>query len=307
MGSTVARTEEMVMPGIRDANLRSGDFNEEVGVLILRTVSAVAPVPRPEDVGIDVISTILEPEPANPRRLIARDTFAVSLKSASITELDLWEEKKNASGNPAYSLDDLGWLRGAQLPLFFGRVKAKPAPVLELYTTSELESVMYFKRDRVRLRFEQRPKDEKASQVDGVWHVYLGEPILRLTLDVEANRAVIPVLRKWCEFERENTRLRPLSHARFFKWETNGMPIDRGELSSSGAEAEALRQLRAPAEAILSDAVVNEDREQYEVASSVLTLLRRRGIGHGVVHTFEEQLEIKKRLLKGGGSGGAEP
>lgn len=47
------------MPATRGINLRSGDLAEQLGLFLLQTVSLTAPVPRTEDVGIDVISTLI--------------------------------------------------------------------------------------------------------------------------------------------------------------------------------------------------------------------------------------------------------
>ena len=43
------------MPGERDGNIRSGDIKEDLGMLLLKGIAAVAPVPRTEDVGIDAV------------------------------------------------------------------------------------------------------------------------------------------------------------------------------------------------------------------------------------------------------------
>ena len=67
------------MPGVRDRNLRSGDLHEELGLLLLRRIALVSPVPRQEDVGIDAFATLLRPE--GNRNLIPDVSFFVQLKS----------------------------------------------------------------------------------------------------------------------------------------------------------------------------------------------------------------------------------
>jgi hypothetical protein len=47
------------MPATRGINLRSGDLAEQLGLFLLQCVSLTAPVPRTEDVGIDVICTLI--------------------------------------------------------------------------------------------------------------------------------------------------------------------------------------------------------------------------------------------------------
>ncbi len=47
------------MPGRRRENLRSGDLAEELGILLLKGIAAIAEVPRPEDIGFDGVATLL--------------------------------------------------------------------------------------------------------------------------------------------------------------------------------------------------------------------------------------------------------
>lgn len=48
------------MPAFKGKNLRSGDLAEQLGTLLLQSLALVAPVPRTEDVGVDVVATLLE-------------------------------------------------------------------------------------------------------------------------------------------------------------------------------------------------------------------------------------------------------
>ena len=89
--------------------------------------------------------------------------------------------------------------------------------------------MVYFKRDRVTLKSGARPKDTKTSLHGGVWHVYLGEPIVRLTLDVVANRALIPVLLDGASTNARTSgsaRSRPLgfSNGRRTSRQSSGVP-----------------------------------------------------------------------------------
>lgn len=47
------------MPVRRGKNLRSGDLAEQLGLYLIQSLSLVAPVPRTEDVGIDIVCTLL--------------------------------------------------------------------------------------------------------------------------------------------------------------------------------------------------------------------------------------------------------
>src|SRR5690349_6479841 len=96
------------MPGVRDRNLRSGDLHEELGLLLLRTVALVAPVPRPEDVGTDAFATLVRPDGA--RRLLPDVSFLVQLKAASVSVV-------------SYNTPDaVNWVTSLEIPLFIGRV-----------------------------------------------------------------------------------------------------------------------------------------------------------------------------------------
>ncbi len=61
------------MPGRRHKHFRSGDINQELGILLLKGVAPVASVPRPEDFGIDAIGTLLrESRATNPTSYASR-------------------------------------------------------------------------------------------------------------------------------------------------------------------------------------------------------------------------------------------
>ena len=58
------------MPGSRGRNFRGGDLAEGLGLELLRPFAFIAPVPRPEDVGIDAVATLIRRET---HRLIAEE------------------------------------------------------------------------------------------------------------------------------------------------------------------------------------------------------------------------------------------
>ncbi len=63
----------------RIANYRSGDRAEALGIVLLQSFCAVAPVPRQEDFGlVDAVATLLRREG---RMLYAEDSFSVQFKS----------------------------------------------------------------------------------------------------------------------------------------------------------------------------------------------------------------------------------
>ncbi len=110
------------MAGFRGKNLRSGDLAEQLGLLLLQNVCLVAPIPRTEDVGIDVVATLIKDFDGH--RYIAENSFFVQIKSSSIREI-------------IYKEDEVKWLSELQLPYFIASVNRKTASI-ELYSTHYL-------------------------------------------------------------------------------------------------------------------------------------------------------------------------
>jgi hypothetical protein len=50
------------MPGSHDRNLRASELQEELGILLLKAIASVAPVPRQDDIGNDAVATLFRPE-----------------------------------------------------------------------------------------------------------------------------------------------------------------------------------------------------------------------------------------------------
>src|SRR5436190_24236421 len=95
------------MPGRIRSSFRAGNLAEHLGLLLLKGIAAVADVPRPEDVGLDAIATLLRPDDDD--NYYADDSFVVQLKSASATSIK-------------YKGHELQWLIGQSQPMFIGLV-----------------------------------------------------------------------------------------------------------------------------------------------------------------------------------------
>jgi hypothetical protein len=70
------------LSGRRLESYRVGDLNEELGILLLKSLAAVAPIPRQEDFGLDAVATLLRPDP-NSRCVYAEKSFYVQFKTQS--------------------------------------------------------------------------------------------------------------------------------------------------------------------------------------------------------------------------------
>src|SRR5439155_23385363 len=102
------------MPGRLRTSFRSGNLAEDLGLLLLKGIAAVADVPRPEDVGLDAIATLLRRgEDGN---CYAEDGFVVQLKSAS-------------DGSIEYREHALSWFLGQTQPMFVGRVSLRDSKI----------------------------------------------------------------------------------------------------------------------------------------------------------------------------------
>ena len=94
------------MPGSADRNLRKAAYQEDLGVVSLSAFCAVAPVPRPQDVGVDVVCTLLRPDGS--RRLVAEESFYVQLKADSKNSVGYKGEKLFGSVNFAFPSSSAG-------------------------------------------------------------------------------------------------------------------------------------------------------------------------------------------------------
>ena len=97
-----------MVPARRGKNFRSGDLAEQLGLYLLQSMALVAPVPRTEDVGIDVVCTLISEY--DQYSYLAEDSFYVQIKSDSIREIE-------------YSDVEVQWLTNLKLPLFVAVVE----------------------------------------------------------------------------------------------------------------------------------------------------------------------------------------
>jgi hypothetical protein len=188
------------MPGKLDSNLRRGNFQEEPGVLLLRSFCAVAPVPRTEDMGVDVVATLLERK--NSRVLIAKENFLMQLKASSIPRI-------------LYEGDSLKWLLNLKIPFFIGSVNLKKASI-SIYTTHrvkiqggrETRLELHLKQCREGKSYYLMPRSYWYNDRYDIARIYLGKPILVLSLSnmrvwLEGNR-IYKLMKKMDRCRRKN-------------------------------------------------------------------------------------------------------
>jgi hypothetical protein len=211
------------MPAFRPRNTRLGDVAEELGVLLLQGVCLVAPVPRSEDAGIDVIATLLRK--FDSRRLIAEDSFYVQLKKKSVATVD-------------FVGDEVKWLFSLELPFFFGKVDLETAAI-ELYSCQKLHAAYVLKQtwDRVTIDFSEKSQTE-AELCEGT--ICIGPAIHHWKLaDLESAECMSTfhnVVKLHIETNRLNVVSRMVGHAELLKWKMGQQPEWAGSITARPAK-----------------------------------------------------------------------
>ena len=191
-------------------NYRSGDIKEDLGLMLLAGLGAVAPVPREDDFGVDAVVTLLESES---KFLFPRQSFWVQLKSSDTSEIQLED-------------DEVEWLRLIDLPLFIGLVNGHEAAI-SLYSTNLVYEhfTIDAKYRLISLRFGTGLVED-ASPTSLT--VYLGEPILKWSVPSVFDRTFrqlgYQIMSKWLDIEGENVRSRKAGIYCLAAWKTNAPP-----------------------------------------------------------------------------------
>jgi hypothetical protein len=144
--------------GALAANFRRANIAEGLAIQMIRAFAAVAPVPREEDFGIDLLGTLLY---RKGKRLIARDSFFAQVKTHTAAHFD-------------FAGDGIDWLRQMRLPYF---------PVV---ANLEEASVSLYTVNHHRLAFAHHSRVEKivfCIDADGLNDFPLGEPLMTWTLE----------------------------------------------------------------------------------------------------------------------------
>jgi hypothetical protein len=252
------------MPGTRDGNLRSGHLAEDLGVLLLRRIAAVAQVRHQDDVGIDAICTMLVADAGNKRRLMAKETCCVQLKSAS--------ERK-----VTYRVDQLRWLGALELPFFFGSIDQETGTI-SIYTLNGAVQQAHLgpfvsPAEPMTFHLENHPGPPGPSNPFG--NTYLGPPALQWSIrstDAELDE-VVAVFRAWCAALQVNIRLQSMDACEFLRWQTNKPPISGGAMHSSAQTLHALAAIRVPAKAIALDFIQRKAAAAWKMWRPVIALI----------------------------------
>ena len=142
------------MPGRLGTNLRSGNLAEDLGILLLKGIAAVADVPRQEDVGLDAIATLLRRD--NDGNCYAEDTFVVQLKSESVTEVE-------------YRDHAFQWFTRQTLPMFVGRVSLSESKIALHPTIFANQAISSLHARAVKIRFGNSDLPPIGGGESSIW------------------------------------------------------------------------------------------------------------------------------------------
>jgi hypothetical protein len=207
-------------------SFRKGNLAEDLGIVLLRGLAAVAPVPRTEDQGIDAVASLLRQD--GPHRVLPEDSFFVQLKAASVRQF-------------TFEGEDVQWLKALKLPYFVGSVDVGQASI-SLYCGYQLSHALR-EFDFSVINCCLDPDPERQTHINKGFHstrnVYLGPPVLKWSVsqitDSSFLIAAYEVLKPWLKIEQENSDLRTLRYTVVVKeWETGIPPVRNGWAGSGG-------------------------------------------------------------------------
>ncbi len=203
------------MPAFRGKNLRSGDLAEQLGVLLLQNVALVAPIPRTEDVGIDVVATLIRN--FDGYKYIAEDSFFVQLKSSSVTEITFKDEQIN-------------WLAELQLPFFIASVDRKTSTI-NLYSTHYLSDVLVVNPNRKEITLElTKTSNYDCCDKNESIKVPIGPCILSWSIDTFSTNdnfinEFYQLLKSHILLTKKSIETRRVGVVELISWETGKEPV----------------------------------------------------------------------------------
>lgn len=272
------------MPATLHPDFRSGNLNEDLGMLLLRCFSAVAPVPRPDDVGIDAVATLLRKESDD--CLVAEDSFYVQFKSPS-------DRTVNYRGHA------VKWLLNLKLPLFIGKVDKRKGSI-DLYCTHRLsQQVIGAAPQEIELTFA--PTEHRA----GVTSIDISPPVLSWTTDAFADQAfadkAYELLKAVIKAEQMNIDFRPVGYCQGVSWETNISAVERPGNPSLAHGPTAIPQniarlLPPLLFALALDARGKGNQEAIDLIFKLVESVRQRGLELDPNHILSAIMVFRRPL-----------
>lgn len=207
------------MPGRRRTNYRAGDLAEDLGILLLKGIAAVAEVDREEDVGVDAVATLLRRDADG--NSYAEESFCVQVKAASTSEV-------------SFTGHELEWFASQQLPMFFGLVSLNDQS-LSLYSTIyALQAIRFLRNPTLLLRFGQSTlpaflaghrRSPWTSENPETTVVWLDNPVAKWSVadlqDREKLGLFYRTVKEFVQLATSDLRHSELKQSLLTAWETN--------------------------------------------------------------------------------------
>lgn len=264
------------MPAVRDRNLWYGNLKEQLGILLLHGVSAVAPIPTPEDFGIDAIATLFRREGS--RKLFAEDSFYVQIKSSSVRSIEYAGEQKV-------------WLFGLELPFFIASVDSDS---ITLYPTHRLSSLYAERTSSDVIRLDLDAPEEFSPSLRAI---NIGKAAAKWTLtdvmDDDRMQEMYGVVKSHITIDKANILLRPTGRFSGIKWNTNepASPHGFGMMANAHEPERFESVLKSLAPHIVTWVFSLLAANHFDEAIEVVTLFRKME-RFGVPPGYLEELGI---------------
>lgn len=206
------------------ANFRSANIAESLAIQMMRPFAAVAPVPREEDFGIDLIATLIR---RTGRVFVAERSFAVQVKTHTAADF-------------LFVGDGLTWLRELDVPYF---------PVVADFRSAKASLYSINKHRRAFLPNSAVSTINFTVDGDGLDDFPLGDPLMTWTLEEAATSGFAEwsysVLKPAIEVEAWNQHYAPAQCVRELEFETQ-MFADRTTAGTAKSPPRAGALLHMP-------------------------------------------------------------
>lgn len=247
--------------------MRSGDIAEQLGILLLQSVALVAPVPRTEDVGIDVVVTLIKNYDL--RKYVAEESFAVQIKSSSIEEIPFQD-------------DEVKWLHDLQLPLFIASVDRKTSTI-KLYSTQSLSVALAESPDRekINLQLLQNYEGDFVSKESSL-NLPIGPPVIEWSLDLIASdpqfiKEFYKLMKAHVILAKRSIETRRVGFIEVATWKTGNLPVVREKRIHPTEDKVILDEIAAPYfHAVLNNIFFSKDmftiRSLYRALEKIIEI-----------------------------------
>lgn len=255
------------MPGRRQKDFRGGDLSEELGILLLKSFSAVAAVSRTEDFGLDAIATLLNPN--HSEYFVAEDSFFVQIKSSSRRKIK-------------YKEHEVRWIENLKLPLFIGNV-LKEQGSIELFATHKLSQTI-LEQEYSEITLLLNPKGE--FRTDNACGIFIGPPLLRWAIRDIANSdfrsRAYTIMKAYISVEQRNIDNRSIRYFETINWTTDsvsdGTPLPGMYQSVSTQDIiNVFKSMSPHLLAISLNTSLKQDEAGFKTLIQMIEYMRRNG------------------------------